>query len=96
LKATLTQVAWAAVRKKDSFWGAKLRKLRSRLGPKKAIIVIARKILVTCYYVLKEKSPYKELGANYIDERAKTRKQKYHIKQLKDLGFEVSLTTVAQ
>ena len=66
------------------------------MGPKKAIIAIARKILVTCYYVLKEKSPYRELGADYVDERAKERKQKYHIKQLKDLGFDVSLTKITQ
>jgi len=46
--------------------------------------------------VLKEKSPYRELGADYVDERAKERKQKYHIKQLKDLGFDVSLTKITQ
>lgn len=62
------------------------------MGGKKAVIAIARKMLVVCYHVLKKKSPYKELGADYVDKRASEKRKKYYTKQLQRLGFDVSLT----
>ena len=49
-------------------------------------------MLVVCYHVLKKKSPYKELGADYVDKRASEKRKKYYTKQLQRLGFDVSLT----
>ena len=89
------QAAWAAIRKKDSYWFAKFKKLRYRMGAKAAIVVIARKMLVVGYHILKNMCSYKELGANYVDEKANERRKKYYTKQLEKLGFEVALTQTA-
>ena len=91
MKTALIQAAWSASSKKDCYWYTKYRRLRSKLGTKKAIVAIARKMLVTCYYVLKNRSPYKELGVDYVDKKANERKRRYHMKQLKRLGFNITL-----
>ena len=62
------------------------------MGARAAIIAIARKILVACYHMLRTKSSYKDLGADYVDKRANERRKKYYMKQLQRLGFDVSLT----
>jgi hypothetical protein len=41
LKTTLVQTAWAASRKKDSYFHAQFLRLKSRCGPKKAILAVA-------------------------------------------------------
>jgi transposase len=46
LKTTLVQCAWSAVRQKDTY-------LRSRRGPKKAIMAVAASILTAVYHMLK-------------------------------------------
>ena len=92
LKASLIQAAWAASSKKGSYWYSKYRKLRFKLGTKRAIIAIARKMLITCYHMLKKKRTYKELGANYVDKKASDRIKKYYVRQLQKLGCNVSIT----
>ena len=42
LRTVLVQCAWSAVKTKGAFWTTVFRRLRARLGPKKAIIAIAR------------------------------------------------------
>src|SRR5664279_6405962 len=41
LKTILVQCAWAATRKKDSYYGAQFKRLRAKRGPKKAICAVA-------------------------------------------------------
>ena len=63
-----------------------------RLGKKKALIAIARKILVSIYFILKKKVPYKELGEDYLDSLNIHRKKAYNVNKLKALGFEVEVS----
>jgi transposase len=63
LRTTLVQVAWAASHTKKTTFGATYRKWARRLGKKKALVAVARKILVLAYTLLK-------LGADY-EERLK-------------------------
>ena len=39
--------------------------------------------------MLKDGTVYKELGANYVDERRKNARIKYHKEALKELGVEL-------
>jgi transposase len=41
LKTILVQCAWAATRKKDSYYGAQFKRLRARRGSKKAVCAVA-------------------------------------------------------
>ena len=63
LRVFLVQAAWAATHAKGTFWKRTFERLRARLGPKQALIAIARKMLVALYHVLKNRTPYRELGA---------------------------------
>jgi transposase len=60
LRTILVQCAWVAVRMKQGFWPQAFRRLRARLGPKKAIVAIARKMLVALYYILRDHTPYRD------------------------------------
>src|SRR5574341_108523 len=50
LKSTLVQAAWAAARKKDCYLQAQFLRLRSRRGPKKAVIAVAASMLTAAYH----------------------------------------------
>src|SRR4249920_4083883 len=54
LKTILVQCAWAATRKKDSYYGAQFRRLRAKRGPKKAICAVAASMLTAIYHMLKD------------------------------------------
>jgi transposase len=66
LKTTLFQCAWAATRKKGSYLPAQYLRLRSRRGPKKAIVAVAASILTAAYHMLKNGTLYQDLGANSL------------------------------
>jgi transposase len=66
LKTTLVQCAWAATRKKGSYLPAQYLRLRSRRGPKKAIVAVAASILTAAYHTLKNGTLYQDLSANSL------------------------------
>jgi len=88
----MVEVAWAASRTKGTFFKARYQHLARRIGKKKAIIAVAHSILKAVYHVLKDQVPYRELGADYIDDMVRQKRKKYYKGELKKLGFEVELT----
>jgi transposase len=94
LKTTLVQCAWAAVRKKDSYLQAQFHRIKSRRGPKKAIMAVAASILTAIYHMLKDGTLYQDLGANHFQSRSKGQQTKRLVKRLADLGYDVALTPV--
>lgn len=92
LKVTMTQVAWAISRTKQTYLGAKYRALVPRKGKKRAVIAIARKGLLICYHMLREKKPFYDLGVDYLDSLEPERKVSYHAKRLEELGYDVKIT----
>jgi transposase len=60
LRTTLVQAAWAASHTKETIFGATYRKWAKRLGKKKALIAVARKILGLAYLLLKNQTEYLE------------------------------------
>jgi transposase len=60
LRATLVQAAWAASHTKRTIFGATYRRWVKRLGKKKALVAVARKILVVAYHLLKDRTDYQE------------------------------------
>lgn len=59
LRWALVQAAWQLV-KRSPRWRAIYEKLRGRIGAKKGIIAITRRLLGLCYSVLKQQRPYRE------------------------------------
>lgn len=60
LRSALVECAWTSIIK-DPAMQQRYADLKKRLTPKRAIIIIARKLLSRIYYVLKNQKPY-ELG----------------------------------
>jgi transposase len=87
LKTILIEVAWAAVRAKRSYYRAKFFSLRSRLGPKKAIVAIAHRILKAIYHVLKHGAKFQDLGEDYLGNLYKNSKLNYLIRQAGKFGY---------
>lgn len=66
LRTVMLQVAWAAVRTKNSYWRALYYHLTRRMPMKKVIVVIARKLMRLVYKIIKGSITYKEYGAEYF------------------------------
>jgi transposase len=60
LRTTLVQVAWAASHTKETTFGALYRRWAKRLGKKKALIAVGRKILELVHHLLSRGVDYQE------------------------------------
>lgn len=95
LKTLLIQAAWAAVRTKDSYLRAQFLRLRARRGAKKAIGAVAASILTAVYYVIRDRVPYRDLGAQYFSQRDRAQNTRRLVVRLQKLGYNVQLSEVA-
>ncbi len=96
LKTMLVQCAWAAKRKKDSYYKAQFFRLQSRRGPQKAICAVAASLLTAIYHMLKDGTIHQDLGSGYFDQRPPEIKVKRLVNQIAKLGFEVTLQPIAK
>src|SRR5215203_401412 len=96
LKGVLGEAA-AAAAKTDTFLGERYRRLVKRRGKLKALVAIARSILVIVWHLLADPTArHHDLGAGYYASRIdKEKKARNHIRQLQALGFVVTLTPAA-
>jgi transposase len=89
LRGMLTQSAWAATRKGNSYFKERYARLAARRGSKRAVIAIARILLITAYHVLAKGVPYRDLGPDYLDERRRNRQIRHHLRRLGELGITI-------
>lgn len=95
LKTTLVQCAWAATRKKNSYYRSQLNRLRGKHGAKKAICAVAASMLTATYHMLKDGTHHHDLGANHFDRCSTEIKAKRLAAQIAKLGFQVELRPLA-
>ena len=96
LKTMLVQCAWAAKRKKDSYYKAQFFRLQSRGGPQKAICGVAASILTAIYHMLKNGTFHKDPGSAVFEKRPPDIKVKRLASQIAKLGFQVTLQPLAK
>jgi transposase len=96
LKGVLGDAA-AAAGKTDSFLGERYRRILKRRGKLKALVAVARTMLVIIWHLLADRAArYHDLGAGYYTSRLDTdRRARNHIRQLEALGFTVTLAHAA-
>jgi transposase len=96
LRGTLGEVA-AAAAKTDTFLGERYRRLVRRRGKLKALVAIARSILVIVWHLLADPTArFRDLGADYHTSRIDTgRKTRSLVRQLEALGHTVTLQPAA-
>lgn len=95
VKTLMIQAAWAATRKKDSYLRAQFLRLRARRGAKKAIGAVAASILTAAYYVIRDRTPYRDLGSEYFAHRDRAQNVRRLVTRLERLGYNVRLSEVA-
>jgi transposase len=94
LKSALAEAAWAAAHTKQTYLSAQYHRIAARRGKQRALLAVAHSILAIAYHLLKEQIPYRDLGANYFDERKQATVVNHLVRRIKNLGFDVELTQV--
>ena len=96
LKGALGEAAAVAART-DSFLGERYRRLVKRRGKLKALVAVARSILVIVWNLLADPSArYHDLGPDHYLARTDTqRRVRNHLSQLAALGYRVTVEAVA-
>lgn len=95
LKTTLVQVAQVSAKVKSSYFAAMYRRIASRRGANRAKVAVAHAILTTIYYMLKNKTPYQELGAQHYEDTRRRVSVERTVRRLETLGYRVTLERVA-
>jgi len=65
LRWALVEAAWVAVRF-DPFWKGQYQRLRVRMHPNKAIVAVARRLLVSIWHILTKREPYRHFDEETI------------------------------
>lgn len=87
----------AAAAKTDTFLGQRYRRLVKRRGKLKALVAVARSILVIIWHLLANPATrFHDLGPDYYTSRiAIQRRLRNHIAQLTAMGYRVTLEPAA-
>jgi transposase len=96
LKGVLGEAAASAART-TTFLGERYRRLIKRRSKRKALVAVARSILVIVWHLLADPaSRFRDLGPDHHASRVNTdRKIRTHIQQLEALGYSVTLEPAA-
>jgi transposase len=95
LTSQLTECARAAVRTKDTSLAAHYAQLRGRRGEQKAIGAIRHDLLVAYYHIVRDQTPYRDLGPDWQHKRYSVQHRARRLqRQLEALGYTVTLDTV--
>jgi hypothetical protein len=70
------------------------RRIAARRGKNIACVAVARTILEICYYMIRDKTSFRELGADYFFEKNKLDIVKRSIKRIESLGYTVVVDMV--
>jgi transposase len=80
----------------SSALGGFCRRMRARLGAPKAITATAHKIARIFYQMWKYRAPYRDLGADYYEQRYKERVLSNMKKTARQIGYLIELTPMPQ
>jgi transposase len=95
LKPVLVQCAWAATRKKNSYFQAQFLRLKARHGAKKAAIAFAASILTTVYHMLNDGTCYRDLGPQHFAHRNPAKTVAKLANRIRNLGYHVEIRAAA-
>ena len=70
------------------------RRLAARRGRRRAILAVAHSIMISVFHMLTRNAPYRELGANYCDERRRHDTVDRLTARIEHLGYRVHLEPV--
>ncbi len=85
-------MAWAAARTKGTYLRAQFLRIKSRRGPKKAILAVAASMLTAIRFMLRDGVAYHDLGGTYFDRLDQKKTITRLVRRLQELGCTVDLT----
>jgi len=93
LKTILCEVAWVIAAHKNQYLSGWYWRLKQRTDSKRAIIALARKLLVIIYTMLKTNQPFDE--RKFLERKETTNRKRVNrmVSELTRLGYVVSMTT---
>jgi transposase len=91
LRATLQEVAWAAIRSRKSYYRVRYHRLKARSDANTAVVAVQHAMLVALWHMLRRGEPHRDLGADYRDRRYIHRTGRRHVRRLEQLGYKVVL-----
>jgi transposase len=91
LKKTVIQCGKAAGRSKNTYLNSMYRRIAARRGANRATVAVGHAILRICYYMLRDRLHYRDLGADYFNNRNKQEIVRRTVKRIESLGFKVTL-----
>ncbi len=89
LKRILGVAAMAAIKQKDSYYGAYYRRIAARRGRQRALVAVMHKLAVAIWHVLHDKTPHQDLGADYIAKKNPERAMRRMIREANTLGLTI-------
>ena len=92
LRTALIEAAHAASHCKECYLSDQYHHIAFRRGKKRAAVALGHTLLTIIYHVIADEKVYEELGGDYLDLLDRQGKEKRLVRQLEQLGFEVSLT----
>jgi transposase len=95
LKTTLVTAGWGAAASRDTYLRAQFVRLKTRRGPKKAVVAVAASILTAAYHILRDGAEYRDLGADYFDRRNRSGVVRRLSRRIESLGYHVEVHRVA-
>lgn len=91
LKTILCEVAWVIAGQKNLYLSGWYWRLKQRMGAKRAIVALARKLLVIIYTMLKSNQPYDEQRFLERKQASEHKRVNRMVKELTKLGYSVSV-----
>lgn len=95
LKAALGVAALSVSRSKGTYLAARYRRIAARRGPIKAVVAIEHSILVAVWHMLRNGEVYADPGADFYTRSDPEKAKNKAIRQLRNLGYDVTVTPVA-
>ena len=96
MRRILDQAAWAAVKKKGSFFQALYRRMLARSGEQQTIWAVAHRLCRLLWKILHEGVRYIEQGTPIVNVQTMNRRQRRLTAEFRKLGFQVTFTPIAQ
>lgn len=89
--STVVECAWASTRQKGSHFKDRYYRIRARRGSQRAIVAVGHTLVRTIFVVLQTGKPYHEQTRPLLTENQRLRKARRLSKELRKLGYEVTL-----
>ena len=96
LKGALGVAAMSAAKSHDTYLSAKYRRIASRRGPIKAVVALEHAMLIAIWNMLTTGTTYSDLGGDYYTRLNPDRARNRALDQLRKMGYEVTLTPLAE